>query len=437
MWLNLAGVDTKTGSLAQSTTWQGLSWLNPPKPVEPNVEKTVAQYLQTLKTQGLDPKNQSIWLRTEGTMLADINGKVPVSAASLTKTATSLAALTTWGLDKRFDTQIGMTGKINQGVLMGDLVIQGGDDPLFVWEDAIALAHSLNQLGIERVTGNLVIVGKFHMNYKSDPQKAGELLKQALTGVNLPPALLNTEFKDVNFVKLPTAPTTAPKKLPQVAIAGSIVLDIPPTAPIVPLIRHQSLALIDIVRQMNIYSNNEIAQMLADSVGGAEQVMKIAATTAQFPPEEIQLINGSGLGVENRLSPRAVCQIFRTLQQRLQPANLSIADLFPVAGVEQIGTLKARNLPMGTTIKTGTLNEVSALSGVMPTRDRGLVWFVIINKGSQIAKLRQQQDLLLQSLTKEWGKISTAPLVVSRHNHLPAYFGDINRNVVVVPKPAS
>jgi serine-type D-Ala-D-Ala carboxypeptidase/endopeptidase (penicillin-binding protein 4) len=61
-------------------------------------------------------------------------------------------------------------------------------------------------------------------------------------------------------------------------------------------------------------------------------------------------------------------------------------------------------LPVGTTIETGTLNEVSALSGVMPTRDRGLVWFVIINKGSQIGALRQQQDLLLQALAKEWGQ---------------------------------
>jgi serine-type D-Ala-D-Ala carboxypeptidase/endopeptidase (penicillin-binding protein 4) len=434
LWLNLAGVNSPPVSPAQAVTWQGLPWLNPPKTVEPGVEKTIAQYLQTLKAIGLDPQQQAVWLQTDSNLLIDRKGTIPVPAASLTKTATSLAAIITWGLDKKFDTSIGTNGKINQGTLEGDLIVRGGGDPLFVWEDAIALAQSLNQLGIDRVSGNLIVVDKFHMNYKADPQKAGELLKQALTGINLPPALLNTEFKDVNIIKLPTAPTATTTKLPQVKIIGKVVVtDEPPTV-ITPLIRHQSLPLIDIVRQMNIYSNNEIAQILADSVGGAEQVMKIVSTTAKFPPAEIQLINGSGLGVQNRLSPRAVCQIFRTLHQTLQPANLNLADIFPVAGAEYIGTLKDRHLPVGTTIKTGTLNEVSALGGVLPTRDRGLVWFVIVNKGSQIAKLRQEQDTLLQSLLTAWGQVTPTPLVVTKHERYPAYFGDPARNIAVTPK---
>lgn len=434
MWLNLAGANPPPASLSQAMTWQGLSWINPATPVEPKVEKTIEQYLQTLKAQGLDPQQQAVWLQTDNNLILDRRGTIPVPAASLTKTATSLAAITNWGLDKKFDTEIGINGRINQGILAGDLVVNGGGDPLFVWEDAIALAQRLNQLGINKVSGNLVITGKFHMNYKAEPQRAGELLKQALTGINLPPALLNTEFKDVNIIKLPTAPTATTTKLPQVAIAGTVmVLENPPAA-VTPLIRHQSLPLVDIIRQMNIYSNNEIAQILADSLGGAVQVMKIVSTTANFPPAEIQLINGSGLGVQNRLSPRAVCQIFRTLHQRLQPANLNLADIFPVAGAEYIGTLKDRHLPIGTTIKTGTLNEVSALGGLLPTRDRGLVWFVIVNKGSQIAKLRQQQDTLLQSLSSEWGHVQPTPLVVTKHDREPAYFGDPDRNVAIVPK---
>jgi serine-type D-Ala-D-Ala carboxypeptidase/endopeptidase (penicillin-binding protein 4) len=400
----------------------------------------IDRYVQTLKAQGLNPQHQSIWLQTDGNLLIDRNGTIPVSAASLTKTATSLAAITTWGLDKKFDTIVSANGTINQGTLTGDLIVRGGGDPLFVWEDAISLARSLNQLGIDRVSGNLIVVDKFHMNYKADPQKAGELLKQALTGINLPPELLKTDFKDVNLVKLPTAPTETttqtPTKLPQVNIAGQVIVANEPPG-ITPLIRHQSLPLVDIVRQMNIYSNNEIAQILADSVGGAEQVMKIASTTAKFPPAEIQLINGSGLGVQNRLSPRAICQIFRTLHQNLQAANLNLADIFPVAGAEYIGTLKDRHLPVGTTIKTGTLNEVSALGGVLPTRDRGLVWFVIINQGSQISKLRQQQDTLLQSLVTEWGQIAPMPLIVTKHDRYPAYFGDPARNMAISPKSPS
>jgi serine-type D-Ala-D-Ala carboxypeptidase/endopeptidase (penicillin-binding protein 4) len=434
MWLNVAGVNPPLVSPAQAVTWQGLSWIDSPKPIEPNVEKTIEKYVQTLKAQGLDPKQQAIWIQSNSSLLVDRQGTTPVPAASLTKTATSLAALITWGLGKKFDTEIGANGKINQGTLTGDLIVRGAGDPLFVWEDAIALARSLNQLGIKKVSGNLVIVDKFHMNYKADPQKAGELLKQALTGINLPPALLNTEFKDVNIIKLPTAPTATTTTLPQVSISGTVIVANETPSGITPLIRHKSLPLIDIVRQMNIYSNNEIAQILADALGGAQQVMKIVSTSAKFPPAEIQLVNGSGLGVQNRLSPRAVCQIFRTLHQILQIPNLNLADIFPVAGAESIGTLKDRHLPTGTTIKTGTLNEVSALGGVLPTRDRGLVWFVIVNKGSQIAKLRQQQDTLLQSLLKDWGSVTPTPLVVTKHDRDPVYFGDPDRNISIAPK---
>jgi serine-type D-Ala-D-Ala carboxypeptidase/endopeptidase (penicillin-binding protein 4) len=434
MWLHQAGVNLPPADPAQAVTWQGLSWIDRPKPVEPRVETTISQYLQTLKAQGLDPHQQSIWLQTNSNLLIDRQGTIPVPAASLTKTATSLAAITTWGVDKKFDTEIGTNGKIDRGTLAGDLIVRGGGDPLFVWEDAIALAQSLNKLGINKVSGNLLVVGKFHMNYQADPQKAGELLKQALTGINLPPALLKTELKDVNIIKLPTAPAVTNTTRSQVSIVGKAIVSEAAPAVITPLIRHQSLPLSDIVRQMNIYSNNEIAQILADNLGGAEQVMKIVSTTAKFPPAEIQLINGSGLGVQNRLSPRAVCQIFRTLHQTLQAANLNLADIFPVAGAESIGTLKDRHLPKGTTIKTGTLNEVSALGGVLPTRDRGLVWFVIVNKGSQIAKLRQQQDTLLQSLLKTWGRVIPTPLVVTKHDRDPAYFGDPARNIAIAPK---
>ena len=434
MWLNLAGVNPPVASPAQAVTWQGLSWLTPPKPVEPGVQKIIDVYLQTLKAQGLDPRQQAVWLRTDSNILIDRHSQIPVPVASLTKTATSLAAITKWGLDKTFDTEIGTDGKIDRGVLVGNLIVRGGGDPLFVWEDALALAQSLNKLGINRISGNLIVVGNFHMNYKADPQKAGALLKQALTGINLPPALLKTEFKDVNIVKLPTAPTTFATKLPQAPISGSVILAIEPPAKIVPLIRHRSLPLVDIVRQMNIYSNNEIAQILADGVGGADRVMNIVATTANFPPAEMQLINGSGLGVQNRISPRAVCQIFRTLHQTLQSANLNLADIFPVAGAGKIGTLKDRNLPAGATIKTGTLNEVSALAGVLPTANHGLVWFVIVNKGSQIAKLRQQQDTLLQSLLQVWGRVTPLPLVVTKHDRQPAYFGDPDRNLTIMPK---
>jgi serine-type D-Ala-D-Ala carboxypeptidase/endopeptidase (penicillin-binding protein 4) len=92
-------------------------------------------------------------------------------------------------------------------------------------------------------------------------------------------------------------------------------------------------------------------------------------------------------------------------------------------------------MPIGTTVKTGTLNEVSALTGALPTRDRGLVWFTIINRGTQIPQLRQQQDRLLQTLQTNWGQPTVSPWGIARHNMTPPYLGDPERNEITMYKP--
>ncbi len=408
------------------STWQGLPLLNPPQALEPPAKKSIEQYLQNIKAMGLDPQKQGIWLQTDSVGLVNYQSQLPLPAASLTKSATTLAALKTWGLSKRFDTHIGITGQVQQGTLEGDLVVQGTGDPLFVSEDARALAAILRQMGIQQVKGNLVIVGNFVMNYQRDPQKAGELLKQFLGGGDGSPPSAKKQL-----VK-----AAAPEKLP-VKILGQVLAanQLPPQAGAI--IRHQSLPLLDILREMNIYSNNDIAQLLADSVGGHEAVIQIATTTAGIAPGEIQLINGSGLGMENQIAPYAASQIFRTIHGLVQPEGLTVADLFPVAGLDAKGSMIDRQLPLGTTIKTGTLNEVSALSGAMPTRDRGLVWFTIINRGAKIVELRQQQDKLLQNLLSYWGKPVSIPAGIRRQNNTPVYLGDPQRNEILVQLPST
>jgi serine-type D-Ala-D-Ala carboxypeptidase/endopeptidase (penicillin-binding protein 4) len=413
------------------STWQGLPLLNPPLAADPQLQKSIEQYLTTLKAMGLNPDQQGIWLQTDSTQLVNHQAGILLPAASLTKSATTLAALTTWGFEKRFDTNIAMTGTIQGDTLVGDLIVQGAGDPLFVWEDAQALAHTLNQMGIQQISGNLQIVGDFAMNYQRDPQKAGNLLKQGLSGATLAQSLSAEQLKDVNVIQSQSAKLASLGKF-QVKVAGAVLVT--PTLPSEarPMIRHRSLPLLDIIREMNIYSNNEIAQTLADSVGGHDTVMQITAKSAGFAPGEIQLINGSGLGVQNQIAPHAVSQIFRAIHRLARQQQLTIADLFPTAGTDHKGSMLDRKMPLGTTVKTGTLNEVSALTGALPTRDRGLVWFTIINRGTQIAQLRQQQDHLLQNLLTQWGQPADMPWGITRHNTTPPYLGDPGRNEIVL-----
>ncbi|NES72709.1 MAG: D-alanyl-D-alanine carboxypeptidase, partial [Okeania sp. SIO2D1] len=131
------------------------------------------------------------------------------------------------------------------------------------------------------------------------------------------------------------------------------------------------------------------------------------------PQAEIQLINGSGLGVENKISPRAVSAMLIAIQRYLQTSEWVIADLFPVSGYDR-GTLvdQSRNIPRGSAVKTGTLNDVIALAGVIPTREQGLVWFTMINRSPYWEATRVEQDKFLQQLVSLWG-VTKAPKVIT------------------------
>lgn len=336
------------------------------------------------------------------TLLANHQGTTPLSAASLTKVATSLAALQTFGADYRFETSILTTGTIENGVLKGDLIIQGRQDPFFVWEEAIAVGNLLNEMQIRQVTGDVVVTGGFYMNYELDPQKSGVLFKQ---GIN---AQSWTEEAKAQYQTLP--PKTPQ---PQVAIAGSVRVAASAPANAKPLIRHQSLPLAELLKKMNRYSNNLMAEIIASSVGGAKVVSYKSAQAAGVPQAEVLLVNGSGLAVENRISPRAVCAMFLAIERYLQPVNLTVADIFTVVG-KDTGILDQRKLPALAVTKSGSLDEVSALAGALPTRKQGVVWFVIMNGGgANLEGFRSQQERLLQSLVSQWGTVQTLPTELS------------------------
>lgn len=420
-WLDAAGVRFKPREALDLLALHS----SPTVVLAPGIDSiesaTLQQYLQGLENRGLERAAQGIWIQSGPLLLANNSGTVPLPAASLTKIATSLVALKTWGPEHRFETLISATGPIANGVLQGDLVVAGSGDPFFVWEEAIALGNSLNSLGIKRVTGNLVIAGSFAMNYQSDPYIAGELLKQGLDSTTWKPGVT------AQYLNLPPG---TPR--PHVAVSGTVQVASIPNPKQILLLRHHSLPLSQILKEMNVYSNNEMAEMLAQLLGGAQFVRLQAAVASGVPESEILLVNGSGLGVENRISPRAACAMLMAIQRELLHYQINVADLFPVAGYDRRGTLETRHIPSGTAIKTGTLNNVSALAGVLPTRDRGLVWFAIVNHGWDIERLRADQDQLLQRLVMHWRLPSVPPAAITPHpSRTSTQLGAASRNEIL------
>ena len=414
-WFNLGGKSPNNLQPLEYFPWHDTALFKLPDLEKDIIAKNIIRaYLEDIEGQNLIPDRQGIWIQSGWHTLASNQGTIPLPAASLTKVATTLSALEKWGTKHQFATQIYIAGEIQNGIVTGDLIIEGAGDPLFVWEEAIALGNSLNQLGIKSIEGDLLVTDKFYMNYQENSEQAGELFKQALDR-----KLWQREITR-QYLQMPVGTAQ-----PNIVVAGKVrrIKTIPNTAKL--LIVHQSLPLTEILRQMNIYSNNKMAQMLADLLGGAEKIARSAADLADFPPEEIELINGSGLGEENRISPRAVSQMLMTIDRLVEDSSLSAMDLFPTAGRDLIGTVRDRALPRGTAVKTGTLDNVSALAGVIPTEDRGNVYFSIINYGRNYQYFRQQQDRLLDELAREW-KIT--PQNFNLANKKDWFLGNPNRN---------
>jgi serine-type D-Ala-D-Ala carboxypeptidase/endopeptidase (penicillin-binding protein 4) len=348
----------------------------------------VQQYINSLVAQGYNSANQGVWLQTDTTYLAGHQGTTPLPAASLAKVATTLAALQTWGPQHKFITVIGKTGTLQNGVLQGDLIVQGSADPFFVWENAIQLGNQLNQLGIRQVTGNLVVVGRFYMNFESNPRTSGNLLKQGLNA-----QLWSSEVEN-QYATLPRGTARS-----QVAIRGKVTFIPSLPGQMQPLVNYPSPPLATILKKMNMYSNNAMAEMLASSVGGAQAVKQKVMQATGIPSAEIQLVNGSGLGMANRISPRAVCAMFVAIDLSLQPQRMTVADVFFVAG-QDLGVARDRSIPRNSVVKTGTLASVSSLGGAIATSRRGRVWFAIVNRGDDIEGFRYGQDALLKRLIR-------------------------------------
>ncbi len=376
--------------------WSAAKIFDLPTQTDPVVDEIVREYLNDLAAKGYDPAQQGIWMQSEWAYLVEKQAHTPRSAASLTKVATTLAALNQWGLDHRFTTRIYTTGNLTDGTLQGDLIIVGGYDPLFVWEEAIALGNALNELGIQTIAGNVIITGPMAMNFKREPGLVGSLLAQAWD---------TKRWSGIITKQYEALPPGTPR--PQITVQGSIqsVGQLPENAQL--LLTHQSLTLGQLLKQMNIYSNNDMAEMIAEAVGGTNVVMEKAIQLAKVPLGEIQLKNGSGLAVENRMSPQAVTLLYQAIQAQLQGTNETLSDLFPVMGRDRQGTLEWRSMPKGLTVKTGTLNRVSALAGIIPTQERGIVWFSIINSGPNFDRLRAEQDKFLQKLAAHWQILPT------------------------------
>ncbi|MCM1984674.1 D-alanyl-D-alanine carboxypeptidase [Lyngbya confervoides] len=388
LWLKVAGViEPRSPAIASPTEMISQQRL------EPESAQILASYLKQLQAAGFDPQRQGVWLQTEQQLLLSTGGDKLHSGASLTKAATTLAVLHHYPLGHRFRSQIRTNGSLKAGILSGDLIVEGGLDLVLMPAAAIAFGQKLQNMGIQQVRGDLVVQFP-DANALVDPDSVGTVLREGINANQWSEEMQRHYQQHLAGTPKPTVVVTGTLK--PWANSGQMR----------DLWTHQSPPILDMVRYMNLHSSNDLAEAFVADMGGVEVLMDTVLAQTQLPPQEIQLQNGSGLGVENRMSPRAVTGIFLAIQNKLAAEQRDLGDAFPISG-QDIGTLEDREIPLGAVVKTGTLWNVSALSGYFPTAQRGRVWFTIMNDGGDFVEgFRQRQDQLLARLTAAWSEPS-------------------------------
>ncbi|MEP6637694.1 MAG: D-alanyl-D-alanine carboxypeptidase, partial [Acidobacteriota bacterium] len=409
------GVETSARPIEDATRPRIVS-LTPGEPLPLN--PLVAAYADSLASFGFSAENQGFIVATlKGEVLGEHNADRLYNPASVTKIATSLTAISRLGPDFKFRTSLYTDGTFDPatGVLHGSLYVIGSGDPAFFSENAMMIADKLNRSGIREVDGNLVVLGQFFFNFSASREASAKAFRATLT-----PETWNGQTKDAysRFLSIRAAedrvsevgrtqaqsltPLLGP---PSLKISGQTLTD--PnvnTLKLTPLAVHTSLPLLRVLKGLNDFSNNWMATVIGNLVGGPDAVERFLKTDVGFRDDEIRFATSSGLGA-NAISPRNTITMLRKLINYLESKGLGVQELLPIAGVDA-GTLERRfnDAYRGSVVgKTGTLNSVSALAGVAYTRQRGPLLFVIYNHGGSAHRFRAAQDETIKKIITLYG----------------------------------
>ena len=168
------------------------------------------------------------------------------------------------------------------------------------------------------------------------------------------------------------------------------------------LFTHKSAPLSDIIKVVNKQSNNLYAETIWKTMGleiggsrdNAVEVQKKFLQKLGIAPEDIFIVDGSGLSRHNMISPHQIIQVLKHMHH--SPHTQVFLDSLAIGGKD--GTLKNRwqkNDAAGSIFaKSGTLTRIIALSGYVYSKAGGKYAFSIMvnNFKTKNAVIRNLQD---------------------------------------------
>ena len=347
----------------------------------------------------------------------------PRILASNTKLFTTATALARFGTEGTLGTEVRGSGTLDEsGVWRGDLYLHGGGDPTFgsrtftrraygagaTVED---LALALDTAGIQRVSGRILGDESVFDPLRGGPDSgySTSVWVGPLSGLAYNHGLGDERGRSFQV----NPPVFAAARLDAALESRGVPVRAAPRSGVAPpeasiLASVDSPPMADIVRITNKPSDNYFAEMLLKDIGreatGQGTTAGGARVAADFARElgaRARLVDGSGLSRGNRASPRGIVRLLAGMQSR-DEFDAWYASL-PIAGRD--GTLSTR-MRSGAArgrchAKTGTLSNVSALSGYCQALSGDLYAFSILMNGVYPPGARQLQDRMAQALAAE------------------------------------
>lgn len=162
-----------------------------------------------------------------GAVIEQANADAALPPASVTKAVTALYALDALGGAFRFITRIFAVGKVNEGILDGDLILAGGGDPTLSADHLAELATSLKDSGIIRVTGRFLCWrGALPYAEEIEPSQLDHLgYNPAVSGLNLNYNRVHFEWRWASGNWQTTMDARTENRVPRVTMARVRIVD--------------------------------------------------------------------------------------------------------------------------------------------------------------------------------------------------------------------
>jgi D-alanyl-D-alanine carboxypeptidase/D-alanyl-D-alanine-endopeptidase (penicillin-binding protein 4) len=160
-----------------------------PCAVARNTAQLPPAVVRAMNQSGVPANHLSIYVLDAGTneSIVELNADTPRSPASTIKVMTTFAALDMLGPAYTWKTHAYLGGRLENGVLAGDLFLVGGGDPFMTSERWWAFVQEIRELGLAKVTGDIVIDNSYfapiadsRADFDAQPYRSYNVLPDAL-----------------------------------------------------------------------------------------------------------------------------------------------------------------------------------------------------------------------------------------------------------------